>query len=246
MGTLDGKKALVTGGSRGIGRAVVERMVREGAEVVFSYREREEAAAEVVAAAEAAGGRAHAVRADLGSVDAVRGVVDEADRLLGGLDILVNNAAQTGRTLIDDVTEDEYDRMMAVNVKAVFFAVQEAARRMRDGGRIVNVSSVNTSLPAPGIALYTAGKGAVEQITAVAARELGARGITVNTVVPGATDTEMLRDNNSEESLAMAADMSPLGRLGRPSDVADVIVFLCGDDARWLTRQRIHAAGGIV
>jgi 3-oxoacyl-[acyl-carrier protein] reductase len=116
---------------------------------------------------------------------------------------------------------------------------------MRDGGRIVNISTLNTVMPAPGIALYAASKGAVEQFTAVAARELGSRGITVNTVSPGATDTDLLRSTNPEEALRTVVGMTPLGRLGQPADIADVVAFLAGPDARWLTGQNIHATGGI-
>jgi 3-oxoacyl-[acyl-carrier protein] reductase len=134
---------------------------------------------------------------------------------------------------------------MQVNVRAVFEALREASRRMPDGGRIVNVSTVNTVLPAPGISLYAASKGAVEQLTIIAAHELGERGITVNTVSPGATDTDMLSDHNSPEGKEMMREMSPLGRLGQPEDVADVIAFLVGPDGRWMTAQNLRAGGGI-
>jgi len=240
-GVLSGKAAVVTGGSRGIGRAVVERLTRDGAEVVFGYARDAVAAAEV----ERATG-AHGVRADLAEPGAVEVLFKHAEEHLDGLDILVNNAA--GRIVaapLAEVTEDDYDRVMTVNAKAVFLALRYAARHMRDGGRIISVSTLNTLRPAPGASVYIGSKGAVEQFTAVAAVELGRRGITANVVSPGATDTDLLRSANSPEGLEISARMSPLGRLGQPADIADVIAFLAGPDGRWLTGQNLHAGGGI-
>jgi 3-oxoacyl-[acyl-carrier protein] reductase len=245
MGVLAGKLALVTGGSRGIGRAIVERLARDGAAVVFSFLQHQTAAEEVTAAVAAAGGNALAVRADLGRLAEVRRLFDRAERHLGGLDILVNNAAVVVTTSVAEATEQAYDQVMAVNAKGTFFAIQQAARRLRDGGRIVNLSTVNTVLPAPGVAVYAASKAAVEQFTRVAARELAGRGITVNAVSPGATDTEMFRGANPPDAPERAAALTPLGRLGRPADVADVVAFLVGPDARWLTGQNLRASGGL-
>ncbi|MEN3309613.1 MAG: 3-oxoacyl-[acyl-carrier protein] reductase [Micromonosporaceae bacterium] len=245
-GVLSGKSAVVTGGSRGIGRAIVERLARDGARVVFGYLRDEAAAAEVERAVAEAGGAAHAARADLAEPGAVQRLFKQADEHLDGLDILVNNAAAAFTPIaLVDLTEDEYDRVMAVNAKAVFLTMRHAARHMGDGGRIINLSTLNTVVAAPGGTAYVGSKGAVEQFTAVAARELGARGITVNSVLPGATDTELLRSTNSPEGLAMAVAMTPLGRLGQPADIADVVAFLAGPDARWLTGQSLQAAGGI-
>ncbi|MDA0635732.1 SDR family oxidoreductase [Nonomuraea sp. MCN248] len=197
MTVLSGKGALVTGGSRGIGRAVVERLTADGAEVVFSYRQ------------------------------------DAA-------------AAETGPALIADVTPELYERMFAVNTRAVFLTVQWAGRVMRDGGRIINVSTLNTEVPAPAIALYAATKAAVEQFAKVAARELGGRGITANNVLPGATDTDMLRAANPPEALERAPEFTALRRLGTPGDVAAVVAFLAGPDGRWITGQSIRATGGMM
>jgi 3-oxoacyl-[acyl-carrier protein] reductase len=245
-GVLDGRTALVTGGSRGIGRAVVERLSRDGATVTFAYRADERAADEVVAGVAAAGGRrANAVRADLSEVGAAAHLWDTAEALAGPVDILVNNAAIGVVRSLAELSDEDYDRVMQVNLRAVFDTLRLAARRMPDGGRIVNVSTVNTVLPGPGISLYAASKGAVEQLTVIAAHELGVRGITVNTVSPGATETDMLRDNNSSEGMEMMRQMSPLGRLGQPDEVADVIAFLVGPDGRWMTGQNLRAGGGI-
>lgn len=239
------KGAVVTGGSRGIGRAIVERLAADGARVVFSFVNHKAAADEVVEAVRSAGGEAHAVQADLGSVEDVRRLFATAEELLGSLDIVVNNAAMGTPMSIVDVTEEEYDRVMNANAKGTFFALQEAARRLRDGGRIINLSTINTVLPAPNNSLYQGSKGAVEQFTRVASRELGARGITVNTVSPGATDTDLLRSSNPPETLERVPAFVPLGRLGQPADVAAVVAFLAGPDGSWVTGQNIAAGGGL-
>ncbi|TDQ54296.1 SDR family oxidoreductase [Actinorugispora endophytica] len=243
-GPLAGKSAVVTGGSRGIGRAVALRLAREGCAVLFSYRDDAAAAREVVAEIRAAGGRAEAERVDLG-------VLSDLDRLFaaaeafGGADILVNNAAVSGASAIADITEAEYDRIMAVNAKAPLFALRWAGNHLRKGGRIVNVSSLNTAVPEPGAAAYSASKAALEQFTRVASREFADRGITVNTVSPGPVETDMLLAANPPEVLEQAAAMTPLGRLGRPADIADVVAFLAGPDARWITGQKLVVAGGL-
>ncbi|MEU6284267.1 glucose 1-dehydrogenase [Streptomyces sp. NPDC047028] len=243
---LDGRGAVVTGGSRGIGRAIVQRLCREGAKVVFNFATNEEAAAEVVRSVQADGGQAHAVRLDLADPDGPEQLMETAETHLGALDILVNNAAISHTpTPLAETDTAVFDHVMAVNARSVFLTTRHAARRMRDGGRIVNISTLNTVRPAPGIAPYAASKGAVEQLTAVAARELGPRGITVNTVSPGATDTEMLHAANPPQAIQTVAGMTPLGRLGQPGDIADVVAFLVGPDARWITRQNLRAAGGL-
>ena len=244
-GLLDGRAALVTGGSRGIGRAVVERLARDGAAVTFGFHTGERASEEVVASVMAAGGRATAVRADLAEPGAAARLWDAADEFAGPVDILVNNAGIGVVRTLAELSDEDFERVMQINLRAVFEALREAARRMPDGGRIVNVSTVNTVLPGPGISLYAASKGAVEQLTVIAAHELGERGITVNTVSPGATDTDMLREHNSSEGRETMRGMSPLGRLGQPEDVADVIAFLVGPDGRWMTAQNLRAGGGI-
>ncbi|QKW06414.1 glucose 1-dehydrogenase [Streptomyces sp. NA04227] len=242
----EGRTAVVTGGSRGIGRAVVQRLARDGVEVVFNYARSEQAAAEVLAAVRAEGGTAHALPLDLATAGAAEELMQRATELTGGLDVLVNNAAQAFRTApLAETDEAVFDEIMTVNARTVFLTLRHAARHMRDDGRIVNISSLNTRRPAKNSAPYAASKGAMEQLTLVAAQELGARGITVNTVSPGATDTELLRGANPPESLEKVAGMTPLGRLGQPSDVADVVAFLCGPDARWITGQNILATGGL-
>jgi 3-oxoacyl-[acyl-carrier protein] reductase len=238
MTTLAGKTAVVTGGSRGIGRAIARRLAADGARVVFSFRE-DKAAADALAEEI---GDAVAVRADqedLGSLDAL------FEPVADGLDILVNNAAITAPALIKDITPELFDKAMTVNAKFPLLAMQRAAPLLRDGGRIISISTLNTTAPGPGIALYCASKAALEQFSKVAAYELGPRGITVNTVSPGATDTDLLRASNSAAELEEASALTALGRLGTPADIADVVAFLAGPDARWITAQNIQATGGL-
>ncbi|WTW99805.1 SDR family oxidoreductase [Streptomycetaceae bacterium NBC_01309] len=244
--TLQGKTAVVTGGSRGIGRGIVERLCRDGADVLFNYASSHAAAEDVVRSVGEGGGKVRALRLDLTAPDAAEHLMREAETELGGLDILVNNAATAFvPTPLADVEPELFDRVLATDMRSVFVMLQYAARNMRDGGRIITISTLNTVRPAPGIAPYAASKGAIEQLTFVAACELGVRGITANVVSPGATDTDLLRGTNPPEALEMAAKMSPLARLGEPSDVADVVAFLAGPDSRWLTGQNIRATGGL-
>lgn len=247
MAVLAGKTALVTGGSRGIGRAVVQRLGRDGATVVFSYARDEQAAGELVEIVAAAGARAVPVQADLADPSAAATLYADAEAELGALDILVNNAAtNTVTPSIAETTDAVYDRIMRVNTRAVFALMRVASTRLREGGRIVNLSSINTVLPVPGGAAYAASKAAVEQFTAVAARELGPRGITVNAVSPGATDTDLLREVNPPDVLEdVIPSLTPLRRLGTPADVADVVAFLVGPDGRWMTGQNLRAGGGL-
>jgi 3-oxoacyl-[acyl-carrier protein] reductase len=243
---LEGKVALVTGASRGIGRAIAVRLGRDGASVVVNYSGNAEAAREAVAAVEEAGGKAVPIQADIGQVAEVERLFDETIRQFGGLDILVNNAGSMFNKPLADVTEGEYDRIFAVNVKGAFFACQQAARRMADGGRIVNFSSSTTALMLPTYSAYVATKGAVEQFSHVLAKELGPRGITVNVVSPGPTDTELFGQGKTEQDKQRFAQMAALGRLGRPEDIADVVAFLASDQARWITGQNIRANGGLI
>lgn len=246
MGVLDGKGALVTGGSRGIGAAIVRRLAADGAAVTFTFASNEQAADEVVDAVKAAGGQAVAVRADQAEIGALDEVFELAAQPAGGLDILVCNAAAAMVTPIADVTEAAYDELMAANVKGPFFALQKAGSVLRDGGRVINLSTLNTALPGPGIALYAASKASLEQFAAVGARELGPRGITVNCVSPGATDTDMFRDSNPPDIANMLIGMTALGRVGEPADIADVVAFLAGPDSRWITGQNLRVTGGLL
>ncbi|NVI89337.1 SDR family oxidoreductase [Actinomadura sp. BRA 177] len=237
--TLNGKTALVTGGSRGIGEAIVRRLARDGARVVFGYRA-DEAAAKAVMRDVPGTQAIRADQEDPGNIEAL------FEPVADGLDILVNNAAINPPTPIRDITPELFDQVMTVNAKFPLLAMRRAEPLLPDGGRVINISTLNTVLPVPGLALYSASKAALEQVTAVAAREFGARGITVNTVSPGTTDTTLLRETNPPEALEQTAALTALGRLGAPADIADVVAFLAGPDARWITGQNIRATGGLL
>ncbi len=242
----DGKVALVTGASRGIGRAIALRLARDGAALVVNYAGNAEAARKVVAEVEAGGGRAVAVQADVGVVADVARLFDEAIEHFGKLDILVNNAGIILYKPLAEVTEEEFDRIFAVNVKGTYFACQQAAKRMADGGRIVNFSSSTTALMLPTYSAYVATKGAVEQLSHVLAKELGPRGITVNVVAPGPIDTELFGQGKTAEDKQRFAQMAALNRLGQPEDIADVVAFLASEEARWVTGQNLRANGGLI
>jgi 3-oxoacyl-[acyl-carrier protein] reductase len=238
----DGKVAVVTGAGRGIGRAVAERLSADGATIVVNYARSQGAAQALVDAIHHRGGRAAAIQADVGRVDQVRFLFTEVDRLFGRLDILVNNAAVTKGALLEEVGESLFDQMFAVNVKGALFAGQEAARRLGPGGRIVNISSSTTVFAMPGASLYAGGKAALRTFTEVWAKELGPRGITVNTVLPGPTSPGSF-DDAPAQLRDQAAAASPFGRIGTAAEVAAVVAFLCSEDARWISGQHLLVNG---
>jgi 3-oxoacyl-[acyl-carrier protein] reductase len=244
MGQLDGKGAIVTGGSRGIGRAIVARLAADGATVVFSYVKDEAAAREV---ADETG--AFAVRADQGSLADLNHLFEQADAHLKatGLHVVVCNAGDSISMGFAEVTEEAYDRHMAVNAKGPFFLIQHAGRALSDGGRIIAISTVNTRIHPPKAALHTGGKGAVEHFIKVAALSYGGRGITANIISPGATDTDGLRASNPPgATFADTIGWTALGRLGRPEDIASAVAMLAGPDGAWITGQNIAVDGGIL
>ena len=245
---LAGKVALVTGASRGIGRAIALRLAKDGASVVVNYAGSAAQAHETVTAIEKSGGRALAVQADVSQVAEVRRLIGACVGAFGRLDVLVNNAGVMFTKPLVDVGEEEFDRLFGVNVKGAFFCCQEAAKRMAAGGRIINLSSSTTgrAVTLPGYAAYVASKGAVEQFSFVLARELGPKGITVNVVSPGPVDTELFGAGKTEEQKQQFARAAALNRLGQPDDIADVVAFLASEGARWVTGQNIRANGGMV
>lgn len=241
---LTGRTALVTGGSRGIGRAIALRLAADGARVAVHYASNEAAAKGTVAAIEEAGGSAFAIRTELGVPGDAEALWKSFDEHADGVDILVNNAGIAGAGTIDEVEEADYDRVFAVNAKAPFFIVKHGLGRLRDGGRIINISSGVTKVAFPGMTSYAASKGAVEVLTLTLAQTLGARGITVNAVSPGTIETDIHPWMADPAAKAHAAGFSVFDRVGQPGDVADVVGFLASDDARWVTGQNIDASGG--
>ncbi|MFI7003524.1 SDR family oxidoreductase [Nocardia sp. NPDC050175] len=247
MGALTGKTALVTGASRGIGRGIAERLGRDGARVAVHYNGNEQAAKGTVAAIEAEGGSAFAIGAELGVPGDAAALWSAFDAHADGVDILVNNAGTDGiREPIDGTDEAAYDHVFAVNAKAPFFITKMALDRMRDGGRIVNISTGLThGARMPELIAYTMTKGALDAFSSVLAKQVGVRGITVNAVAPGIIDTDMNAGFlNNAETVAAVAAMSPLKKLGQSADVADIVGFLASADARWVTGQWIDATGG--
>ncbi|MYW43095.1 SDR family oxidoreductase [Streptomyces sp. SID161] len=247
MGALTGKTALVTGGSRGIGRAIAERLGRDGARVAVHYGSNETAAKETVAAIEAGGGSAFAIGAELGTPGDARQLWEEFDRHADGLDILVHNAGIGATRPFAEIDEEEYDRLFAVNVKAPFFLTRLGAERLRDGGRVVNISSgLARSALMPQTIAYGMTKAALDVFTRDLSKVLGPRGITVNSVAPGIVDTDINASwlRASDEAREAAAAYSALGRVGTPQDIADVVAFLVSEDGRWVTGHWLDATGG--
>lgn len=249
MANLDGKVAVVTGASRGIGRAIALRLAQDGASVVVNYAHNYRAARDTVDAIIQAGGQALAVQADIASRAAIRQLFDTALSQYGRLDILVANAGYAVFKPLADISEEDFDATYSVNARGTFFCMQEALRHLGDGGRIVCISTIGTLLNMPGGACYFGAKAAVEQFCRVAAREVAARGITINAVSPGFTDTDMLRATlamGEPDAAAQLINMTPLARLGEGRDIAAVVAFLVGPDAAWMTRQNLAVDGGIV
>ncbi|MFI0261748.1 SDR family oxidoreductase [Streptomyces sp. NPDC017056] len=248
MGVLTGRTALVTGGSRGIGRAIAERLGRDGARVAVHYGRDEAAAKKTVAAIEEAGGQAFAIQAELGVPGDAETLWSAFDAQAEGLDILVNNAGvNTPIAPLSEMTEEGFDRIFAINTKAPFFLTQLGLERLRDGGRVINISTGLTRGHAkPELIAYSMSKGAIDVFTSTLAKDLGPRGITVNAVAPGVTDTDMNAGwlRSGDEAWQASADISALGRVGESRDIGDIVAFLASDDSRWITGQWIDATGG--
>ncbi|WNG36742.1 SDR family oxidoreductase [Archangium violaceum] len=241
MSRLSGRVALVTGASRGIGRAIAERLARDGASVAVNYAGSRDKAEAVVASIVAAGGKATAIQADVSRHEDVKRLFDETERRMGRPSIVVANAGTFFARPFAEMTEADFDVGFAVNARGSFLTFIEAARRVPEGGRVIGFSTCLTLQGLPALGLYQAGKAAVEQFVKTLAKELGPRRITVNAVAPGPTDTEMLGPARRKS----APGDTPLGRIGRPEEIADVVAFLVSDEAGWVTGQVLGANGGI-
>jgi 3-oxoacyl-[acyl-carrier protein] reductase len=247
---LDGKVALVTGASRGIGRSIAHRLAERGAFVAVHYGSAAAAAQAVVTEIERAGGSAAAFGADLSDPAGPAALIDALVAALQArfgspaIDILVNNAGVGKRATIEDVSEADFDRILQVDLKAPFFLIQRALPHLRDGGRIVNVSSMGTRAAYPAMAAYAPAKAGLEALTVLLAAHLGPRGITVNAVLPGATATDMNPAARDPVAARALAETIALRRVGQPEDIADVVAWLATDAARWVTAQKIDASGG--
>lgn len=248
---LEGQLALVTGASRGIGRSIAIRLAKEGAYVLVHYGQRQEEADQVVQYITSHGGQAQAIRADLSTLDGIHVLFAKVDEIVqeygreGRLDILVNNAG-IGQILgLEEMTEESFEEVMSINVKAPLFVTQQAVPRLRDGGCIINISSFVTRVASPGVFAYSMTKGAMDTFTKMLAKELGSRQIRVNAIQPGIIHTEMNAGTLSNpQGQAYAAGLSVFNRWGEPEDVADIAAFLASSDSRWVTGQCLDASGG--
>lgn len=251
MSKLKDKIALVTGASRGIGRGIALRLAQDDSFVAVHYGKRQNEAEEVVHKIQQSGGSAFTIGADLNALNGIRDLyatLDETLRKRTGdnrFDILVNNAGIGQILTVEEATEESFDEVMDINVKAPFFVTQQALSRLKDEGRIINISSFVTRVPSPTVFAYSISKGAVNTLTHVLAKQLGSRNITVNAILPGIINTEMnagtLQDPNGQK---YAAGLSTFNRWGEPEDVADIAAFLASSDSRWVTGQLIDASGG--
>ena len=245
MSTLNEKVILVTGASRGIGAAIARELAKAGARVVVNYAGSKQAAEQLVSEIRAAGGNALALQADVSKADQVKNLFDAAIAYYGRIDVLVNNAGMMINKLIKDTTDDDFSRSFDINVKGTFNTLREAATRLADNGSVINFSTSVLRIMLPTYGTYVATKAAVEQLTRVFAKEVGSRGINVNSVSPGPTNTELFMNGKSQEVVGRLASLSAFNRIGEPDDIAKVIVFLASDEAKWISAQNIGINGGM-
>ncbi len=246
MKSLHGKVAIVTGSSRGIGAEIALTLANAGVKVVINYVESKPAADKICHAIYEAGGECIAVQADVSDPDEVRKLFNVTSEQYNQINILVNNAGMLLFKEIAEIRDDEFDRIVDVNFKSVFYTLREAATMLADQGRVVNISSTVTRLMLPKYGAYAATKAAVEQLTRIFASEMGKRGITANTISPGPVDTELFRAGKTAADIERMTAMAALGRLGESDDIAQVVLFLVSDEARWITGQNIAVNGGII
>lgn len=240
-----GKNALVTGASRGIGALLALRLAADGFRTVVNYAGNAAAAQDVVNRIAQAGGEAIAAQADVADSGAVEAMFDAADKAFGGIDVVVNNAGIMKLAPIAQFSDQDFGQLVAINLKGTFNVCREAAKRVRDGGRIINVSSSVIGMRLPSYGPYIATKAAVEGLTQVLAQEMRGRGVTVNAVAPGPVATDLFLEGKTQELIDRMAKMNPLERLGQPEDIARVVAFLAGSESGWINGQIVRANGGM-
>ena len=245
MNTLNEKVILVTGASRGIGATIARKLAKAGAKVIINYASGKEAAEQIVSAIKQNGGDAIALQADVSKADEVKNLFDAAIAHYGKIDVLVNNAGIMITKLIKDTTDEDFTRQFDINVRGTFNTMREAATRLADKGSIINFSTSVNRIMLPSYGTYVATKAAVEQLTRVFSKEAGSRGINVNSVSPGPTNTELFTKGKSEEVINRLASLSAFNRIGEPEDIARIVLFLASDDAKWITAQNIGVNGGM-
>ncbi|MBB6247877.1 glucose 1-dehydrogenase [Rhodanobacter sp. A1T4] len=247
MSKLTGKVAIVTGASKGIGAGIAKSLAAAGASVVVNYASSKEGAEKVVAEINKAGGKAVAVKGDVSKAAEAQGIVDAAIKNYGKLDVLVNNSGVYAFSPLEEITEEEFHRQFNINVLGLLLTTQAASKHLGEGSSIINIGSVVSRITPPGSAIYTGTKGAVDAITGVLSRELGARKIRVNALNPGIIETEGTHSAGfigSDMETGIVAQ-TPLGRVGQPNDIASIAVFLASDDSAWLTGEQLLAGGGV-
>ncbi|PWJ80088.1 3-oxoacyl-[acyl-carrier protein] reductase [Pseudaminobacter salicylatoxidans] len=244
--TATSKVALVTGASRGIGAAIARRLASDGLTVIINYAGSVAAAEQLAADIEKAGGKALTIQADVSDPNHIARMFDSAEAAFGGIDVLVNNAGIMKLAKLADSDDDLIDSQIAINLKGTINTLREASRRLRDGGRIVNLSTSVVGLKLETYSVYAATKAAVEALTGILSKELRGRSITVNAVAPGPTATALFLDGKSPELIERMSKMNPLERLGTPEDIASAVAFLAGPDGAWINGQVLRANGGMI
>ncbi|QWT86300.1 SDR family oxidoreductase [Chryseobacterium sp. PCH239] len=245
MKNLTEKVAVVTGSSKGIGAAIALKLAQKGAKVIVNYSGNQAAADETVSRITSTGGQAIAVKADVSRKEEVEHLFDKTIEHFGKVDIWVNNAGVMLNALIKDLSEEQLEKQLDINIKGVFYSLQQAAIKLSDNGSIINLSSTVTRTIFPTYGVYAATKAAVEQMSRIFAKEIGSRGINVNCVLPGPTGTDLFLNGKSEELIKQLASTNAFGRLGTPEDIAEVVAFLASDQAKWISGQSIGANGGM-